>query len=130
MKSHSMMLTPTDLKFSTTHEWSRIEASIATVGISNHAQEELGDVAMVLLPEVGRMLQRGEKLGEIEGVNAVSDLYAPVSGKVVAANEALSDAPELVNDDPYGAGWMLQIKMMQPDDTHTLLSRSEYEANF
>lgn len=124
------MLSPSDLKFSSTHEWSRIEANIATVGISNHAQAELGDVAMTLLPEVGRMLQRGEKLGEIESIKAVSDLYAPVSGEVVAVNEALTDAPELVNDDPYGAGWMLKIKMTQPADTQTLLSSIEYEATF
>lgn len=85
---------------------------------------------MTLLPEVGRMLQRGEKLGEIESIKAVSDLYAPVSGEVVAVNEALTDAPELVNDDPYGAGWMLKIKMTQPADTQTLLSSIEYEATF
>ena len=124
------MPTPIDLKFSSTHEWCRIDASIATVGISDHAQGELGDVALTLLPEVGRMLQRGDKLGEIESIKAVSDLYAPVSGEVVAVNEALDDAPELVNDDPYGKGWMLKIKMTHPADVETLLDSAAYEATF
>ncbi len=123
-----MMPSPSDLKFCTTHEWSRVEANIATVGISNPAQQELGDIVTIFLPEVGRILQRGEKLGEIDSINAVSDLYAPVSGKVIAVNEALCDAPELVNDDPYGAGWMLQIQITHPADTQTLLSHSEYQA--
>ena len=124
------MLTPTDLKFSSTHEWCRIDTNIATVGISDHAQGELGDVALTLLPEVGRMLQQGDKLGEIESIKAVSDLYAPVSGEVVAVNEALNDAPELVNDDPYGEGWMLKIKMTQPAEAETLLDSATYEATF
>lgn len=124
------MLSPIDLKFSSTHEWCRIEAKIATIGISDHAQGELGDVALTLLPEVGRMLQQGDKLGEIESIKAVSDLYAPVSGEVVAVNEALNDAPELVNDDPYGKGWMLKIKMTQPAEAETLLDSAAYEATF
>ena len=124
------MPTPIDLKFSSTHEWCRIEANIATVGISDHAQGELGDVALTLLPEVGRMLQHGDKLGEIESIKAVSDLYAPVSGEVVAVNEALDDAPELVNDDPYGKGWMLKIKMTHPAEAETLLDSTAYEATF
>ena len=90
------MPVPTDLKYSPTHEWTRLDGETATIGITDHAQEELGDVALTLLPEVGRILQRGEKLGEIESIKAVSDLYAPVSGEVVAVNEALTDAPEQV----------------------------------
>ena len=97
---------PTDLKYAKTHEWVRIEGGTATVGISQHAQEELGDVALVLLPEAGRMVQRGEKFGEIESIKAVSDLYAPISGEVTEINDALTDAPEKVNDAPYGEGWM------------------------
>ena len=124
------MHTPIDLKFSSSHEWCRIDANIATVGISDHAQGELGDVALTLLPEVGRMLQQGDKLGEIESIKAVSDLYSPVSGEVVAVNEALDDAPELVNDDPYGKGWMLKIKMTQPVEIETLLDSAKYEATF
>jgi glycine cleavage system H protein len=118
---------PTDLKYAKTHEWVRIEADTATVGISQHAQEELGDVALVLLPEVGRMVQRGEKFGEIESIKAVSDLYAPISGEVTAVNDTLTDAPEKVNDAPYGDGWMLKIKMSQPADADLLLDSTDYE---
>ncbi|MGI4792099.1 MAG: glycine cleavage system protein GcvH [Janthinobacterium lividum] len=118
---------PSDLKYAKTHEWARIEGNIATIGISQHAQEELGDVALVLLPEVGRMVQRGEKFGEIESIKAVSDLYTPVSGEVIEVNEALPDAPESVNDAPYGAGWMLKIQITQPADADLLLSSTEYD---
>ena len=123
------MPTPSELKYSPTHEWTRIEGNTATIGITDHAQEELGDVALTLLPEMGRMLQRGEKLGEIESVKAVSDLYAPVSGEVIAVNEALQEAPEQVNDDPYGKGWMLKIKMTEPADADLLLDNAAYEAS-
>ncbi len=119
---------PTDLKYAKTHEWVRIEGGTATVGISQHAQEELGDVALVLLPEAGRMVQRGEKFGEIESIKAVSDLYAPISGEVTEINDALTDAPEKVNDAPYGEGWMLKIKMSQPADVDLLLDSTDYEA--
>jgi len=119
---------PSDLKYAKTHEWARIEGDVATVGITRHAQEELGDVALVLFPEVGRVLQQGEKFGEIESIKAVSDLYAPVGGEVVAVNESLNDAPEAVNDVPYGEGWMLRIKMSRPADADTLLDSAAYEA--
>ena len=119
---------PSDLKYAKTHEWARIEGEVATIGITQHAQEELGDVALVLFPEVGRVLQRGEKFGEIESIKAVSDLYAPVGGEVVAVNEALNDAPETVNDAPYGDGWMLRIKMSRAGDAETLLDHTAYEA--
>jgi glycine cleavage system H protein len=118
---------PTNLKYAKTHEWVRLEGEFATVGISQHAQEELGDVALVLLPEVGRMVQRGEKFGEIESIKAVSDLYAPISGEVTAVNETLTEAPEKVNDAPYGDGWMLKIKMSQPADADLLLDSTDYE---
>lgn len=119
---------PSDLKYAKTHEWARIEGDVATIGITQHAQEELGDVALVLFPEVGRVLQSGEKFGEIESIKAVSDLYAPVGGEVIAVNEALNDAPETVNDAPYGEGWMLRIKMTQPSDADALLDSTAYEA--
>ena len=119
---------PEDLKYSKTHEWASIEGNTATVGITDHAQEELGDVALILFPEVGRMLQRGEKYGEIESIKAVSDLYAPVSGEVVAVNESLTDAPETVNDDPLGEGWMLRLKMTQPADADLLMDSAAYNA--
>jgi glycine cleavage system H protein len=119
---------PTDLLYAKTHEWVRIESDTATIGISQHAQEELGDVALVLLPEAGRMVQRGEKFGEIESIKAVSDLYAPVSGEVTEVNALLETAPEKVNDAPYGDGWMLKIRMTQPADADLLLSSTDYDA--
>ncbi len=119
---------PSDLKYAKTHEWARIEDGVATVGITRHAQEELGDIALVLFPDVGRVLQRGEKFGEIESIKAVSDLYAPVGGLVVEVNEALNDAPERVNDVPYGEGWMLRIRMDIPADADLLLDSDAYEA--
>ena len=121
------MSEPTDLKYSKTHEWVKIEGDVATVGITQHAQEELGDVALVLFPEIGRFLQRGEKFGEIESIKAVSDLYAPIGGEVVAVNEALNETPEKVNDSPYGEGWMLRLKMSQASDADLLLDASAYE---
>lgn len=120
---------PSDLLYAKTHEWVRIEGNTATVGISQHAQEELGDVALVLLPEAGRIVQRGEKFGEIESIKAVSDLYAPISGEVVEVNDLLNTAPEKVNDAPYGDGWMLRIKMTQPADADLLLSSTDYDAS-
>ena len=116
------------LKYSKSHEWTRAEGGIATIGITEHAAEELGDVALVLPPEVGRVLQAGEKFGEIESIKAVSDIYAPVSGEVVAVNEDLTNAPEKVNDDPFGDGWMIRIKMTDPSDLDTLLDKASYEA--
>jgi len=108
---------PTDLLYAATHEWVRIEGDIATVGISRYAQEELGAITLVLLPEVGRIVRQGDKLGEIEGIHTVSDLYAPVSGQVIE-----------VNDAPYGDSWMLKIKRTQPADTHLLLGSADYHA--
>ena len=121
---------PEGLKYSRTHEWSRVDGDVVTIGITEHAEEELGDVALVLPPEVGRMLQAGEKFGEIESIKAVSDLYAPVSGQVIEINETLTDAPETINDDPFGEGWMIRIKMTDPGDLDALLDKSAYEATF
>ena len=118
---------PTDLKYAKTHEWVRIDGEIATVGISQHAQEELGDVALVLLPEAGRMVQQGEKFGEVESIKAVSDLYSPITGEVTEVNEALTDAPEKVNDAPYEGGWMIKVKMSSPAEADSLLDSTAYE---
>lgn len=123
------MSAPEDLKFSETHEWVKLDGEIATIGISDHAQAELGDVALTLLPEVGRMLQRGDKLGEIESIKAVSDLYAPMSGEVIAVNESLVDAPEQVNDDPYGKGWMVRVKITHPAEADLLFETAVYESS-
>lgn len=116
------------LKYAASHEWVRVEGDVATIGISEHAEEELGDVALVLPPEVGRVLQVGEKFGEIESIKAVSDLYAPVSGEVIAVNEDLANAPEKINDDPFGEGWMVKVKMTNSADLDALLDKDAYEA--
>ncbi|MEO7717119.1 MAG: glycine cleavage system protein GcvH [Capsulimonas sp.] len=120
------MSMPTELKYTKSHEWVSVDGDIATIGITDHAQEELGDVAMVLFPEVGRVLQVEEKFGEIESIKAVSDLYAPVSGTVIAVNEALTNAPELVNDDAYGEGWMVRISMTNLGELDSLLTADQY----
>lgn len=118
---------PNDLRYTKTHEWIRVDGDTATIGITQHAEEELGDVALVQLPEVGRMLQREEMFGEIESIKAVSELFAPVAGEVVAVNEALNSSPEDVNADPYGKGWMIQVRMTDPSQAEMLLDSGEYE---
>ncbi len=119
---------PANLKYSPTHEWVKLDGDIATVGITRHAEEELGDVALVLPPEPGRVLQAGDKLGEIESIKAVSDLYTPVGGEVTEVNPLLTDAPETINNDPYGDGWMLKIKVANPRDLDALLDSTAYDA--
>jgi glycine cleavage system H protein len=115
---------PGELRYAKTHEWVRVEDGIATVGITDHAQEELGDVVYVELPEAGATVEAGDAFGNVESVKAVSDLYAPVSGEVVEVNETLGDAPEKVNEDPYGDGWLLKLRVA---DEGELLSAREYE---
>jgi glycine cleavage system H protein len=115
---------PEELQYARTHEWVRREDDIATVGITDHAQDELGDVVFVELPEVGTTFEAGQSFGTIESVKAVSDLYAPVGGEVVEVNEALEDGPERVNEDPYGEGWIVKFRVSGEGD---LLSAEEYE---
>jgi glycine cleavage system H protein len=110
------------------HEWVRIEGDEGVVGVSDYAQAELNDVVYVELPEVGDALEKGEEFGTVESVKAASEMYAPVSGEVTAVNEALEDAPDLVNSDPFGAGWMLRIKLMSPQELEGLLDVEAYKA--
>jgi len=105
------MSIPADLKYTKEHEWVRIEGDVATVGISAHAQEALGDIVFVELPEIGRTLAVGDGCAVVESVKAVSDVYAPVAGEVIEANDELSGAPESINADPYGKGWILKVKV-------------------
>ena len=119
---------PADLKYAKSHEWARLEGDIATVGITDFAQSELGDVVYVDLPEVGRVLQAGEPYGSVESVKTVSDLYAPVSGEVVAVNTALGARSELINSDPYGDGFILKIRVADGDSLESLLSPEGYAA--
>jgi len=122
-----MSETPAELKFLPSHEWLRVEEDgLAYVGISDHAQEALGDLVFVELPEVDTELNSGEEAGVVESVKAASDIYSPVTGKVVAVNEALLDTPEAVNSDPYGDGWIFKIKLSDTGELNNLLSAAEY----
>lgn len=118
---------PEDLSYTKDHEWVRIEGAMATIGITDHAQHQLGDVVYVELPKAGDKFETSEPFGSVESVKAVSEIYMPVGGTVEAVNEALNDAPEKVNEDPYGVGWMIRIKMDEPSKADSLLSSIEYE---
>lgn len=116
-----------DLLFSKEHEWVRIEGDAATIGVTDYAQNALGDIVYVELPKVGSTITQFANIGVIESVKAVSDLFTPISGEVVAVNAALDGDPAAVNREPYGAGWLLKIKPSNPDETKSLLSLAEYE---
>ena len=118
------MAVPQDLQYTKSHEWVRVEEGVATVGITEHAQDELGDVVFVELPEQGATLEAGDSFGAVESVKAVSDLYAPVGGEVVEVNGSLEDNPEKINEDPYGGGWILKLRISDEAD---LLSAADYE---
>ncbi len=118
---------PNDLKYAASHEWARIEGDLVVTGITDHAQDALGDLVYVEVPELDRQLDAGEQAGVVESVKTASDIYAPIAGVVVEVNPALEDEPELVNNDPYGAGWMYKIKPDNIADLEKLLSADEYE---
>lgn len=121
------MKTPVDNKYAKSHEYINVEGDIGTIGISDYAQKELGDVVFVELPQVGTQLEANEELGSIESVKAVSELFAPVTGEVIEVNEKLADNPELVNTDPWGDGWMIKVKLSNHDELDELMSAEEYE---
>jgi glycine cleavage system H protein len=122
------MASPDDRRYSKEHEWLRIEGETAYIGITDYAQDQLGDVVYVDLPEPGTAITQFEKMGEIESVKAVSELYAPASGEVVMANDEVVQKPELVNSDPHGQGWLLQVKLADPAQVNGLMSAEEYDA--
>jgi glycine cleavage system H protein len=117
---------PEELKYSKEHEWVSVDGKIATVGITEYAQEELGDIVYVELPEVGEKLIKDDPFGAVESVKAVSDVYAPVSGTVLEVNDALPDSPETINEDAYGDGWMVRVEMTDLDDLKDLMTADEY----
>jgi len=121
------MQIPEDLKYTKDHEWARIEGEVATIGITDYAQSELGDIVYLELPEVGDQTTQGESFGTIEAVKAVSDLFAPLSGEVTEVNTALADQPEIINKDPYGEGWIIKIRLSNPSEEDELLNKSQYE---
>lgn len=117
---------PTDLRYTREHEWARVEGKTATIGITRFAVEQLGDVTQVDLPKEGETIRKDQVFGSVESVKAVSDLFAPVSGKVVKVNSPLMDSPEYLNDEPYDEGWMIQVEMSTPGEADALMSASEY----
>jgi glycine cleavage system H protein len=118
---------PEDLHYSKDHEWVRVEGYTAVVGITDYAQDSLGDVVYVELPKVGEKFAANESFGSVESVKAVSEVFSPVSGEISALNEALNDEPEKVNQDPYGEGWMIKVKMSNAGEVDSLLTAAEYE---
>lgn len=116
-------------RYAETHEWARQEGDLMVCGITDHAQEELSDVVYVELPEVGATLAKDVAFGVVESVKAASDLYMPMGGEIIEINEALEDSPEIINDDPFGAGWMIKFKPSEPSEWDELLSPEGYEAS-
>jgi len=123
-----MSNTPEELKYAASHEWARLEGDIVTVGISDHAQDALGDLVYVELPSIGDTVQAGDEAGVVESVKAASDIYAPVSGEIIEINEALADSPETVNSAPYTDGWLYRIRISDASELDKLLSADEYAA--
>jgi glycine cleavage system H protein len=121
-------MVPTDLRYTKDHEWVRVDGDEATVGITEYAAGQLGDIVFVELPDAGRSLAQFAAFGVVESVKAVSDLFAPLTGEVTAANEALAGSPELVNSDPYGEGWMVRLRLAAPDEVGELLDPTAYDA--
>ncbi len=121
------MNVPAGLKYTSDHEWVKVDGGLAIIGITDYAQGELGDVVFVELPEAGAEITKGESFGTIEAVKAVADLFSPASGEIVELNEALEDAPETVNQDPYNAGWMVKIKLSDASELDDLMDAAAYE---
>ena len=122
-----MSNTPQDLSYTKDHEWVRVKGEEATVGITDHAQQQLGDIVYVELPKVGDKFETSEPFGSVESVKAVSEIFMPLSGTVAQVNDTLNDSPELVNEDPYGDGWMIRIKIDKPSQVGALLTSIAYE---
>jgi len=123
-----MSMYPEEFRYTKEHEWVKVEGGIGVVGITDHAQQELGDIVYVDLPKVGAKVEMGKTLGSVESVKAVSDIYSPLSGEVIEINESLTTAPEKLNEDPHGAAWLVKLRMSAPDQVNRLLSSADYQA--
>jgi glycine cleavage system H protein len=121
------MEAPPGLKYSKEHEWVAAEETVATIGITDHAQEQLGEIVYIELPSIGEKVSKDDPFGVVESVKAVSDIYAPVSGTVLEVNEDLAESPEVVNEDPYGDGWLIKVRTSDPADLDDLMDNDEYE---
>ena len=122
------MSSPQDLRFTKTHEWVRLDGDVATIGITDHAQSELGDITYLELPEVGEGVSRSQPFGIVESVKAASDIYAPVDGEVIERNEQAVDAPDLVNSSPYDRAWLIKVRLADPSQVETLMAPGDYDA--
>jgi len=122
------MTYPEELRYTKEHEWVRAEGDVGTVGITWHAQKELGDIVYVDLPKPGTRVEQGKSLGSVESVKAVSDIYSPVSGEVIETNETLAQTPEKLNEDPHGAAWLVKIRMSTPEEVKGLLTAAAYQS--
>ncbi|MDX2455683.1 glycine cleavage system protein GcvH [Desulfosarcina sp.] len=126
MKAISELNLPEDVRYTDDHEWSKKNGDVVRMGVSDYAQDQLGDIVFVELPEVGSSFDKGDEFGTVESVKAVSELYMPIGGEVTAINEALADEPELVNSDPYNGGWMIEIKASDPAELEAMKSKADY----
>lgn len=126
MKQISELNLPDDIRYSEDHEWARREGDAIRVGISDYAQDQLGDITFVGMPNVGDSFRQKEEFGTVESTKAVSELFMPIGGEVLAVNEALGESPGLVNEDPYGRGWIILVKPHNPDEIHSLMTKEEY----
>src|SRR5271165_1463148 len=122
-----MMNYPADFRYTKEHEWVRMDGNVATIGITDHAQHELGDIVYVDLPKPGTDAEAGKTFGSVESVKAVSDIYAPASGEIIEINESLASAPEKLNGDPHGEAWLIKVRMSSPDEIKQLMTASEYQ---
>jgi glycine cleavage system H protein len=122
-----MMDYPADFRYTKEHEWIHVDSGVATIGITDHAQHELGDIVYVDLPKTGSNAEVGKTFGSVESVKAVSDIYAPVSGEIVEVNEGLATAPETLNQDPHGKAWLIKVRMSAPDEMKRLMTAAEYQ---
>jgi len=124
-----MASVPSDLKYTKTHEWVRVEGDNATIGITDHAQAELGDITFLDLPQPGVTLEKGAQFGEVESVKAVSELFSPIGGEVTEANSGIANTTEVVNEDPFGKGWLIKIKIAERSELDGLMDAAAYEAH-
>lgn len=119
---------PENFRYTKEHEWVKVEGDTGTIGITDHAQKELGDIVYVDLPKAGTVVEKGKTVGSVESVKAVSDIYSPVSGEVIASNELLATSPEKLNEDPHGAAWLVKIKLSATGETNDLMTAAQYQA--
>lgn len=119
---------PENFRYTKEHEWVKVEGDTGTIGITDHAQKELGDIVYVDLPKPGTIVEKGKTVGSVESVKAVSDIYSPVSGEVIASNELLATSPEKLNEDPHGAAWLVKIKLSATGETNDLMTAAQYQA--